>query len=69
MKQSELPSSRLHHIHPTNLSYSLTTYPRFPLALATDTRATNMADSMEGVVTEVEQPKAENVEQRAIAGM
>jgi len=27
-----------------------------------------MADSMEGVVTEAEQPKTENVEQKAIAG-
>jgi hypothetical protein len=31
-------------------------------------RATIMADSMEGVVVEGEQPKTENVEQKAIAG-
>jgi hypothetical protein len=43
-----------------------------PLALSllsTDTTsAIIMADSMEGVVTEGEQPKTENVEQKAIAG-
>jgi hypothetical protein len=33
-----------------------------------DSRATRMADSMEGVVAEGEQPKTENVEQKAIAG-
>jgi len=46
--------------------------PRLPpctfLFSAYTPRATIMADSMEGVVTEGEQPKTENVEQKAIAG-
>lgn len=60
-------SSRCQHHNPV-LSTLLYIYPHLPRLLTTLERATNMADSMEGVVAEGEQPKTENVEQKAIAG-
>jgi hypothetical protein len=52
------------HIHHHSLHITRT----FRLLRINTSRATIMADSMEGVVVEGEQPKAENVEQKAIAG-
>ena len=47
-------------------------YPLLPSVLssrsASRQRAATMAESMEGVVTEVEQPNAENVEEKTVAG-
>jgi hypothetical protein len=63
------------HLNLTNTN-NLYRPPRLPfttpapsLLPANTPRATIMADSMEGVVTAGEQPKSENVEQKAIAGM
>lgn len=58
---------------PQSINTTLTTHhsphkhPHLP-SLPYTSRATIMADSMEGVVVEGEQPKTENVEQKAIAG-
>jgi hypothetical protein len=58
-KASTLYLAHHHYLHP----------PPAPSPFPTNTTsAITMADSMEGVVTEGEQPKTENVEQKAIAG-
>jgi hypothetical protein len=61
-------STSAKHQHQPSLT---TTTPRITRSFrlpAYTSRATIMADSMEGVVVEGEQPKTENVEQKAIAG-
>lgn len=61
-----ISATHQHHLSPT------TYYPPSPTRTfrlsAYIPRATIMADSMEGVVTDSEQPQTENVEQKAIAG-
>jgi hypothetical protein len=59
--QQSINTNHTHH-------HSLHITRTFRLLRIYTSRATIMADSMEGVVVEGEQPKAENVEQKAIAG-